>query len=1400
MRRHIADVSLILLLLLFPLLLFAPVTFGNQTLLPVDILYTFEPFQSAANAPSLDQPQNALLGDLVLENYVWQRFIVRTVRAGQLPLWDPFIFAGHPFLANGQHAALYPLSLVFHLFSLPRAYGIFITLQLGLAGVGMYLLSRVLRANRLGAVLAGITFQFSGFMIVSAVHPMIVAAASWLPLQLALIELTVRRTAFFKRERTMLPWALLGAMTVGLQVLAGHAEVTYFSLLVMGAFAAWRLAHTLWTEPRERWRADVLSPAIGLLLMVSLGLGLGMVQIIPLYEVVQTSFRQGATTLQQVLGWAYPKRRILTFLVPDFFGNPAHHTFQDIFTGGVIQATTNAYGDPIQAFDWGIKNYVEGGAYLGLLPLLLAALAVAKPFLDTTAAPKRLKSRLLDWLRDPYIPFLTGLALFSLGCIFGTPIYALVYALPLLNQSHSPFRWVFPLTVAVAALVGIGATVVSGYRKRHPLASVKETPEHSNRRRFLPRILLFDASPNAVSILAALAIWGGAMLLGGLWASRLAFDQIEPFVERLFWALAKAASAYPDHRAFYAYEFHQIQQAALLLIATGIVLRVSRCPIYLPKILRQRPAWELLAVVVLLVDLVSFGAGFHPQVDPELLNTEPAVVKFLREDTSVWRFSTFDPHGRKMFNANTGMYFDFQDVRGYDSLFTAQYARYMSWIEPQGQLPYNRIAPFTQFSSLDSPLTDLLNVKYIITDVEIPLPKYELVYEDPAVRVYKNLGVTPRAFTLPQSATLVVPNAEAVGETIQSYDPRFYAIVESDADGWSRTPPDLSTWGTPEAAEPQPQPIVAYESNQVVVEATVERPAWLILGDSYFPGWKAFVRPAGTSETEEEEVTIARVAGNFRGVQLEPGAWTVRFKYSPNSVKFGAFVSFLAGMILLFLAVIWTWRRFYREQEGSSVIQRIAKNSLASIVLNLFNRLVDFAFAALMLRILGPENAGDYYYAGTIFMWFQILANFGLDAYLTREIARHRDTPNRYFVNATIVRLGITALGLPVLFGFIGLRQGLLAKPASTQALTALVLLYIGLFPNAISQGLTSMFYAYEKAEYPAAISTVTTLLKVALGTVALLANWGIVGLALVSIVSNIITLFIMVVIATRRFFRPRWTSSGPLRRDMLAASWPLMINNLLATLFFKIDIFLLEAMVRSSDVVGLYSVGYKYLEALNVIPAMFTLSGVFPVLSRQAVQDKEKFRRFYRLSVKLLVGLALPAALLTTLAASEMVLLLGGQNYLPGSRIALQLMVWSIPIGWINSLTQYVLIALDRQRFLTRAFTFGFAFTLIANLIFIPHYGYQASAIIHLFAELALLIPFIIGVQRQVGRMEWKEMAGKPLLTTLAAGAIGLLLYFLGGRWLAIAGVLVTYPLIGWRINLLSPDERALLIPLFKR
>ena len=253
----------------------------------------------------------------------------------------------------------------------------------------------------------------------------------------------------------------------------------------------------------------------------------------------------------------------------------------------------------------------------------------------------------------------------------------------------------------------------------------------------------------------------------------------------------------------------------------------------------------------------------------------------------------------------------------------------------------------------------------------------------------------------------------------------------------------------------------------VLITATADGPSWLILADSYFPGWKAFIRPPGTGEDEETEIPIARVAGNFRGVQLEESA-TVRFKYSPNSVKTGAFVSFLAGMALIFLAGLWLWRRAYRESGTESTVQRVAKNSITPILLTLFNRVIELAFAMLMLRVLGPANAGDYYYAGSIFVWFDIITNFGLNTYLTREVSRHRDQARRYLLNTTVIRLGLSVLAVPLLAGFIGVRQTIVAsltQPASAQTILAMILLYIGLVPNSISTGLTALFYAYEKAE-----------------------------------------------------------------------------------------------------------------------------------------------------------------------------------------------------------------------------------------------------------------------------------------------------------------------------------------------
>ncbi len=1399
MRKILPELGRAVLLLLLPLLIFAPIALGSRTLVPADILYAHEPHRAAAGDTFDDfhiaHPQNHLVADLVLQNYAWKQFILDAVRDRQLPLWDPYIFVGHPFLANGQHSALYPLSAIFYVMPLWRAYGVFAWLQLGLAGCFAYLFVRVLGGRhlggrRLGGLIAGITFQFCGFMVISAVpHPMIVAGASWLPFILAMVELVIQQRSLVGERPTTLPWALLGAVGLGCQMLVGHVENTYFLLLVSGAYTVWRLGYQWLRARRCANRPHLARPIFWLALLFILGLALGAVQFVPMWEVTHDSFRSGeaAASLEQVRGWAYPPRRVIAFGVPNFFGNPAHHRYFDLFTGRWTPAPDRGDG---QYIDWGMKNYVEGAAYLGLLPLFLSLIAVLHPFTD--APVDRLSRILIRWFRRPYVPFFTLLALFSLGCIFGTPIYALVYALPGLEQSHSPFRWVFPLSLAVTVLTAFGVEALVESRER--LLGGDGKPQA---RGFLARLFLLDAAPSVATVCASLVFWGGAATLLGLALSRAFFPQIEPLAARAFQSLAKAPEAFPDHRAFYSYEFWWVALFGLLLTGTGIILRVSRCPIYL----RGRPVWEYLAVGLLLLDLVSFGRGFAPAVDPALLAYTPPSVAFLQAQQSEigagdWRYATFTPPGTtKTLNANVGMFYRLPTVNGYDSLFSRQYADYMGLIEPQNERLYNRISSFREWSSLDSPLTDLLNVKYVVTEVEIPNPKYALVYRDEAVRIYENLAVMPRAYTLPRSAAMATDD---FGDTVQRYDPRRYVIL--DAGGGVRGEA-FTTTENPQPAEPAPQTVTGYTINQVKVSVQTGEPSWLALADTYFPGWKAFVRPAGAGEDAETEVEIYRVNGNFRGVFLEePGTWTVRFKYSPDSVKVGAFVSFIAGMTVLFLAGLYLWRFFYRAGDDASTVQRVAKNSIAPIVLNLFNRTIDLAFAALMARILGPVGNGQYAWAVNVYLWFDIVANFGLDMYLVREAAREPACARNVFFNTTILRLFLFAAAAPALGGFLLAWQGI-DGALNAPTIWALALLYLGLLPGTIANGLTALFRACEKHEFPAAIQTVTTIIKVTLGVLALVGGFGFVGVAGATILTNAATMTILAILARRWLWAgPARLPEGPVRlqrpllREMLAVSWPLMLSLLLQVLFPGVNVLLLKPL-QGDAAVGWYDAGYKWISALNIIPAFFTVA-VFPVMSRQAAQNRAGLMTSYRLSSKLLTMISLPAAVLITLLADVLVGVLSGGQFLPHGAIALQILVWSVVFGWLNSLTNYVLIALDRQRYVLLASGVRVLFAVAANLLFVRQFGYVASAGVIVAGEALLFALFDADLRRQLGAVGWGRLLWRTGLAALLMGGVvaGVAAF---NPALALLSGLFVYPPALFLLRAITPAEWAALAPL---
>jgi O-antigen/teichoic acid export membrane protein len=1297
-KERLYDVLIVLALLALPLLLFWPVTVGGRTLVPFDNLYTFQPWQAFADQMGVNVPQNELLSDLLLENYAWKTFIVQALGERQIPLWNPYVFAGVPFLAAGQHSALYPLSLLFYVLPIAKAYGYFTVLHLFLAGLFMHIYMRVIGVGRLGSFIAGVIYAFSGFMIVSVDFPMVIAAATWLPLVLAMAELAIRSQEGESPGRSPIPYILGGAVVLGVHFLAGHAEISYYVLMVTAFYAACRLGLFWW---RERKTKRVLLLALYLGAMVILGAGLGGIQLIPFYELARLNFRQDSAGYQEIMRWAYPLRQIITFLIPDFFGNPSHHTYLDIVTRQLTSVTQNFAGQPINTIFWGIKNYVEAGSYVGLLPPLLALVALLRR-------------------RGRYTWIFASLAILSLLLTFGLPLYALLYyLLPGYKQLHTPFRWVFPYTISMAVLAGLGAESLSKEAQRRA----------GNRLSFLsPRLIGW------------MAFWSGAIGLALLLLVFLQPSLVIGVADRFLVSSDLAQGAFANGRVLLSYEWRNLFIFSLFLMAAGAVIRISYCPIYLPRPWQNHRAWKLLAAIVVILYLFIIAAGFNPVVDPKLAEFTPPSVSFLQGDDELYRLASFNAPGEKTFNANVGMYYRLHDIRGYDSIIPKQYADFMDLIEEQGELIYNRIAPFYEYDSLDSPLLDLLNVKYVITTQHIPNSGYTLVYDE-EVRIYRNDDYLPRAFVVYEAE--VVEDEGTLVQELREFDPRRYVLLEEQ--------PPQEYLGLPPAAESDASPQVhirEYTINQVTMEVDMPRRGWLVLTDSYFSDWKAFLQ---IDEGQEQESHIYRANYNFRAVPLDPGNNVVRFRYSPMSLKLGIYVSFMAGVVILAGAGYWLWGILYREEEGDPLIKRIIKNSMTPMATSFLNKIIDTAFAMLMLRILGPEGAGKYGFAIVVYVFLEIATNFGLTTLLTREVSKDRTQSNRYLSNTAILRLIILLAITPLVFVFLMAWRRFFALPDDTTA--TILLLALSLIPSSISAALSSVFLAYEKMEYPAAITTVTTIIRVSLGVVVLLLGFGIIGLASVAIVTNIITTLILLYLLSNLLFRPRLEFDPGFNREMVGTSYPLMLNHLLATAFWRVDVTLLQPM-KGDVVVGWYTTAYRFLDGLNIIPSTFTIA-IFPVMSRYAKEAREALTRAYTTSLKALILVSLPIAMLTTFYAEVIILIFGGSAYLPHAAIALRLLVWSVPFGFINSVTQYVLIAIDRQRFLTGAFVVGASFNLIANLLLIPAFSYQASAAITIFSEIVLLLPFYYGVRKYLSSIPWLSLIWRPLLGALLMGAL---------------------------------------------
>jgi hypothetical protein len=362
--------------------------------------------------------------DQFIAGYAFRDFAASSIRAGQgVPLWNPYMFGGLPYVAGMHGDIFYPTALLRVLVGTDVGMTWGFVAHVFLAGLFAFLFLRAVGVGFFAALVGGLAYMMSGNVagLVSPGHDGKLFVASLLPLVLLFVHRGVRAGRAWA-------WGAL-ALAITLAVLSPHPQLLQYLLLTAGAYALFS-AFTRGDDGTAAPRTRVVSRLGLAALAVAVGLLGGAIQFLPLLEYTPWSPRAGGAGWEHAISYSMPPEEMVNFYLPQFSG------------------ILDRY--------WGRNGIHLHSEYLGAAVLPLVGLAWGG-----AATPYR-RRQLWFW---------TGaLVVSTLWALGGyTPFYSLVYAIvPGTKFFRAPSTMLYVVSFCVAVLAAFGTDRVLSRRDVRP--------------------------------------------------------------------------------------------------------------------------------------------------------------------------------------------------------------------------------------------------------------------------------------------------------------------------------------------------------------------------------------------------------------------------------------------------------------------------------------------------------------------------------------------------------------------------------------------------------------------------------------------------------------------------------------------------------------------------------------------------------------------------------------------------------------------------------------------------------------------------------------------------------------------------------------------------------------------
>ncbi len=754
-------------------------------------------------------------------------------------LWNPLIFCGMPAYAIGTSTVWF--NVIADIYNAVRDVytGIFSvhyvtwTFFLILLGINSFLFMRYLTKNTLVSLFTAVATSFSTGIIVFLYigHVTKLTSLCMFPLVFLLL--------LRMRGKIKLIDFLLLIITIQLMLQGFHAQIIFYTFFSVALYFIYFFLIALVKKEKDI-QANLLKTAGLFAVAAIVALLIQADNLTQIYQYTPYSTRGGKSIVENGVSvensssseyydyhtmWSFSPGEVLTFIVPSYYG----------FGGSTYQGSlSNDQAVDVNTY-FGQMPFVDVAMYMGVIVFFLGLFAL-----------------LTRW-REPLVQFFGILAFVSLLISFGKtfPVLfnLLFYHLPYFNKFRVPSMILVLVQLSFPILAGFGLMKIISLKQFRDLRTIK-------------------IIKNSAFVFGGLFII--SMLLKGS-VSDWFVGRVSDYTAGIQQSQPQMAQQFTALSSYMADMFTGDLLIAFALLAITFWLAYS----YINSKI-SRDIFVTAVIALTIFDLFRIDSRDEKYVDnPDIKNMfnppdyvtaiknqhnkEPFRMLNIKQDRSLGSLNN---------NSNYNAYFMLEDFYGYSAIKPRGYQDLMDVVGP-----------------VNETLWRMLNVKYIVSDQQIPYPGFQSIYQQGKEYVYKNNDALPRAYFV--DSVKSEPDLEVLNEIkTNSFDPKNVAFVDVKFPQVNR--PDSSDYAN----------ITEYKDETLKLNVKATGNNFLFFGDTYLPvGWKAYI--------DGKKTEIYKTNHDFMGIVVPNGIHKVEFDYAPTTFYISKYTALtLSSLVVLGVIII----------------------------------------------------------------------------------------------------------------------------------------------------------------------------------------------------------------------------------------------------------------------------------------------------------------------------------------------------------------------------------------------------------------------------------------------------------------------------------------------------------------